>query len=154
LTIAIARRNAHPVSIINPLEERKMKRIHATIAGALALCIAAPVAGTPEKTPAAPASNAVAATAADVKPGAALRDINGAQVGTVVSSTDQQVVVDTGQTKIGVPLNIFKKDEKGLMLGITAQQFNDAIAKAHARAQAQQQAQQGQPVQPAQQPPK
>lgn len=57
----------------------------------------------------------------------------------VVSSSDQQVVVDTGQTKIGVPLALIQKDDKGLLLSITGKQFSDAIAKAHARAQAQQQ---------------
>ena len=78
------------------------------------------------------------ATAADVKAGAPLRDMDGAPVGTIVSSTDQAVVVDTGQTKIGVPLTMFRKDDKGLLLGITAKQFSDAVAKAHARSQAQQ----------------
>ena len=64
--------------------------------------------------------------------------MDGAPVGTIVSSTDQAVVVDTGQTKIGVPLTMFRKDDKGLLLGITAKQFSDAVVKAHARSQAQQ----------------
>jgi hypothetical protein len=92
---------------------------------------------------------AAAATGADIKAGAAVRDSEGAAVGTIVSAADSQVVVDTGQTKIGVPLSLFKKDDKGVLLSVTAKQFNDAIAKAHARAQAQQQAQ---PAQPPQQP--
>jgi hypothetical protein len=71
--------------------------------------------------------------------------LTGTPVGTVVSSTDQQAVVDTGQTKIGVPLTLIHKDDKGLLLSITGKQFSDAIAKAHARAQtAQQQSAQGQ----------
>ena len=128
-----------------------MRRIHATIAEALALCIAAPVAAAPEATPAQPAAKAAApAAAADIKAGAQLRDVDGAPVGTIVSGTDQAVVVDTGLTKIGIPLNFVKKDDKGLLLSITGKQFSDAVAKAHARAQAQQQAQQQ--AQPAQQP--
>jgi hypothetical protein len=130
-----------------------MKHISLKIAGVLALTLAA--AATASAQPAAdkskPAAAAVSATAADVKAGASLRDVDGAAVGTIVSGTDQSVVVDTGQTKIGVPLNMFKKDDKGLLLGITAKQFNDAIAKAHARAQAQQAQQQPQQPPPASQ---
>lgn len=120
-----------------------MKKISAIIGGALILASSAAFAqGSPAtKVAAAPA------TAADVKAGAPLRDMDGAPVGTIVSSTDQAVVVDTGQTKIGVPLTMFRKDDKGLLLSITAKQFSDAVAKAHARAQAQQQAQAQQPQQ-------
>ncbi len=128
-----------------------MRKIKAIIGGALLLASSAAIAqGSPATTAA-----AAPATAADVKAGAPLRDMDGAPVGTIVSSTDQAVVVDTGQTKIGVPLTMFRKDDKGLLLGITAKQFSDAAAKAHARAQAQQQAQaqaQTQTQQPAQAP--
>jgi hypothetical protein len=115
-----------------------MRKISAIIGGALLLASSAAIAqGSPvTKAAAAPA------TAADVKAGASLRDMDGAPVGTIVSSTDQAVVVDTGQTKIGVPLTFFRKDDKGLLLSITAKQFGDAMAKAHARSQAQAQAQQ------------
>jgi hypothetical protein len=40
-------------------------------------------------------------------------------------------VVNTGQTKIKVPLTAFGKDDQGLMLGITAARFNELVAKAH-----------------------
>jgi hypothetical protein len=119
-----------------------MKRVSLNLAGAVALCLAA--AGTAHAQQSAQesqAAKAAPATAADIKAGAALRDSDGAPVGTIVSGTDQAVVVDTGQTKIGVPLNLFKKDDKGLLLTITGKQFSDAVAKAHARAQAQQPAQ-------------
>jgi hypothetical protein len=92
-----------------------------------------------EKVKSSPKSGPLAL--AEIKPGASLRDSKGAPIGTIDSVTDQQVIVSTGQTKIGVPLIAFGKDDKGLLLSITAQQFNDAIAKAHARAQAKQQAQ-------------
>ena len=75
---------------------------------------------------------AVAATAADIKAGAALRDIKGVPIGTVVSVDAEQAVVDTGQTKIGVPLVAFGKDDRGLMLAMTADKFGELVAKARA----------------------
>ena len=79
---------------------------------------------------------AVPATAADIKAGAALRDMNGVTLGTIVSLDGDQAVVDTGQTKIGVPLIAFGKDNKGLLLGMTADKFNQLVAAAHAKTQA------------------
>ena len=76
------------------------------------------------------------ATAADIKAGAALRDMNGVTLGTIVSLDGDQAVVDTGQTKIGVPLIAFGKDNKGLLLGMTADKFNQLVAAAHAKTQA------------------
>ena len=87
----------------------------------------------------------VAATAADIKAGAQVRDIKGVPVGTIatlasneVAADPNQVVVDTGQTKIGVPLMAFGKDDKGLLLSITAEKFNELVAQAHAKTPAQQ----------------
>jgi hypothetical protein len=84
------------------------------------------------------------ATAADIKPGAPVRDIKGVPVGTIatlaaneVVADPNQAVIDTGQTKIGVPLSAFGKDDKGLMLSITAEKFNQLVAQVHASAQAQ-----------------
>ena len=127
-----------------------MNNVSAIIAGTAALLLTASPAIADPAAPAVKAAPA-AATAADMKPGAPLRDIDSAPVGTIVSSTDQTVVVDTGQSKIGVPMTFFQKDDKGLLLKITAKQFNDAAAKAHARSQAQQ-AQSAAPQQPAQGP--
>jgi hypothetical protein len=76
--------------------------------------------------------SAVAATAADIKPGLALRDSNGVKIGTIVSVDASQAVVDTGQIKIGVPLIAFGKDDQGLLLGMTADKFAELVAKAHA----------------------
>jgi hypothetical protein len=75
---------------------------------------------------------AVPATAADIKPGSGLRDIKGVNIGTVVSVDATQAVVETGGTKIGVPLIAFGKDADGLLLGMTAAKFNDLVAKAKA----------------------
>jgi len=75
---------------------------------------------------------AVAATAADLTVGSALRDSKGVRIGAVSQVDPDGVVVDTGTTKIKVPATAFGKDSQGLMLGITAEKFNELIAKAHA----------------------
>jgi len=76
-------------------------------------------------------SAAVPATAADIIAGAALRDSRGAKLGTVDSVDADGAVVNTGQTKIKVPLTAFGKDNQGLLLGITAARFNELVSKAH-----------------------
>jgi hypothetical protein len=77
-------------------------------------------------------SSAVAATAADIKVGSALRDIKGVHIGTVSQVDPDGVVVDTGTTKIKVPTSGFGKDDQGLLLNVTAARFNELIAKAQA----------------------
>ena len=79
---------------------------------------------------------AVPATAADIKAGLAVRDVTGATIGRIVSLDGDQAVVDTGLTKIGVPLIAFGKDNKGLLLGMTAEKFNQLVAAAHAKSAA------------------
>lgn len=103
----------------------------AFILGALGLASGA-AAQTSTAVKAAP----VPATEADIKAGASVRDDKGIEVAKVVEMQGSNVVVDTGQTKIGVPLGLLAKDHDGLMLTITADQFNGAIAKAHARSEA------------------
>jgi hypothetical protein len=71
------------------------------------------------------------ATAADIKPGALVRDIKGVQIGTIVSADAEQAVVDTGAGKIGVPLIGFGKDDRGLLLSMTADKFKQLVAQAH-----------------------
>ena len=75
---------------------------------------------------------AVPATAADIKAGSPLRDVKGVSIGTVASVDPDGVVVDTGQSKIKVPLMAFGKDDRGLLLAITAAKFNELVAQAHA----------------------
>lgn len=77
-------------------------------------------------------SAAVPATAGDLKAGLALRDVKGVAIGTIASVESDGAVVDTGQTKIKVPLVAFGKDDKGLLLGITATRFNELVANAKA----------------------
>jgi len=85
--------------------------------------------------------SAVPATAADIKPGAQVRDVKGVPVGSIatlatneVAADPNQPVIDTGATKIGVPLNAFGKDDKGLLLSITAEKFNQLVAQVAAKA--------------------
>jgi len=77
-------------------------------------------------------SGAVPATTADLKAGSALRDVKGVAIGSIASVDADGVVVDTGQTKIKVPLVAFGKDDHGLLLAITAARFNELVAKATA----------------------
>jgi hypothetical protein len=73
---------------------------------------------------------AVPATAADLKAGSALRDVKGVPLGTIASVDADGAVVDTGTTKIKVPVVAFGKDDKGLLLGITAARFAELVAAA------------------------
>lgn len=77
-------------------------------------------------------SAAVPATVADLKAGSRLRDVKGVAIGTIASVDADGAIVDTGQTKIKIPVVAFGKDDKGLLLGITAARFNDLVAKAKA----------------------
>lgn len=74
------------------------------------------------------------ATADDIVAGASVRDINGQAIGKIDSLHTDQVLVNTGQTKVGVPLVAFGKDKTGLLIGITAAKFNEMVATAHAQA--------------------
>jgi len=71
-------------------------------------------------------------TAADIKVGAPLRDVNGQPIGKVDSVAADGVVIDSGQSKVKVPLVAFGLDNNGLVLGITSAKFNEIVAKAHA----------------------
>ena len=82
--------------------------------------------------------SAVPATAADIKAGAQVRDIKGVAIGTIatlgpneITADSEQTVIDTGHGKVGVPLSAFGKDDKGLLLSITAQAFNQLVAQAN-----------------------
>ena len=74
----------------------------------------------------------VPALPADIKPGAALRDINGLAIGTVESVDGDGAVVIYAKGKVKVPLSAFGKDNLGLLLGTTAEKFLALAAKAAA----------------------
>ena len=83
------------------------------------------------------------ATAADITAGAQVRDVKGVPVGKIATlaadetvAQPDQAVIDTGQVKIGVPTSAFGKDDKGLMLSITAEKFNQLVAQVHSKAPA------------------
>lgn len=85
--------------------------------------------------------SAVPATAADFHAGAPVRDVKGVPVGAIailgsneVVADPSQTVIDTGHAKIGVPLSAFGKDDKGLLLSITAENFNQLVAQANVKA--------------------
>lgn len=71
----------------------------------------------------------VAATAADVAVGAAVRDRTGVQIATVEKLDSDGVVVKSGDRLAKLPLDSFGKDDAGLLIGITAAEFQAAIAK-------------------------
>lgn len=75
-------------------------------------------------------------SAAEITPGAVLRDVNGQPIGKIDSVDPAGVVVDTGQLKVRLPLVSFGKDNNGLLIGITAQKFAEVTAKAHAQSAA------------------
>lgn len=72
------------------------------------------------------------ATKADIVTGAALRDVDGQAVGKITGVYADGATVDTGKTKVKLPLDAFGVDSSGLMIGITAQKLNEIIAQAQA----------------------
>lgn len=86
-----------------------------------------PVKGVPQGVKGKPKP----AVAADLKPGSPLRDIVGVPLGIVTAVEADGAVVDTGKTKIKVPIVAFGKDDLGLLLGINAAKFGELVAKAH-----------------------
>ena len=83
-----------------------------------------------KEQPAGLRGKAVAAKAEDLKAGSSIRDKDGLPVGSVASIDAEGVIVDTGTTKIRVPVEAFGKDDAGLLLGISKAQFAELIAGA------------------------
>jgi len=75
-----------------------------------------------------------AATVGDISAGAQLRDVNGQPIGKITTVANDGATIDTGQTKVKLPLDAFGVDNSGLMIGITAQKLNEIIAQADAAA--------------------
>jgi len=74
------------------------------------------------------------ATAADISAGAQLRDVDGQPVGKITAVAADGATIDTGQTKVKLPIDAFGVDSSGLMIAITAQKLNEIIAQADAAA--------------------
>jgi hypothetical protein len=83
-----------------------------------------------KEQPAGLKGKAVAAKTEDLKAGSPLRDKEGIPIGTISSVDAEGVIVDTGTTKIRVPVEAFGKDGAGLLLGISKAQFAELIAGA------------------------
>ena len=71
----------------------------------------------------------VAATAADITLGAAIRDSEGVPIGTVDSLSEDGVIIVTDGKKVKLAVNSFGKDEQGLIIGITASEFRAIIGR-------------------------
>lgn len=73
-------------------------------------------------------SGPVAALASDLTAGATVRDRNGVQIATVQGLEADGAVVRAGDRLAKLPLDAFGKDDAGLMIAITAAEFQTAIA--------------------------
>lgn len=71
----------------------------------------------------------VPAAAADITVGAAVRDKNGVQIATIEKLEADGAVVKSGEKLAKLPLDAFGKDDAGLLIGITADEFQAAIAQ-------------------------
>jgi hypothetical protein len=60
-------------------------------------------------------------------PGAAIRDSEGVQIGTVDELVETGVIVLTDGRKVKLAVESFGKDEQGLLIGITASEFRALI---------------------------
>jgi hypothetical protein len=106
------------------------------IAAMMIAGLSAPAAAQSSPPSTAATASPAQAVTADFVAGAAVRDSAGVQIGTIVSADATKAVIATSDRKIAVPMNLFRKDSTGVLMSITAQQFADAMAKAHARAEA------------------
>ncbi|MEW9854022.1 hypothetical protein [Novosphingobium sp. M1R2S20] len=80
-------------------------------------------------------TSAQASTAAATKPavGAKVFGPQGAEVGTVEKVDPANVVVNTGTKRATLPLAAFGNNEKGLLISMTRDQLNAAVAAAEAQ---------------------
>ena len=76
---------------------------------------------------------AVPVQAGDVVAGKPLRDVEGQPIGQVASVDADSAVVATGASQVDVPLEAFGKDDAGLLLSVTAAQFQELVAQATAQ---------------------
>jgi hypothetical protein len=76
------------------------------------------------------ASAIKAATAADVKKGAAVYDQKGGSVGTVESVSTKGAVVSTGKVRVPIPVSSFAKNDKGLVISLSKTELEAQAAPA------------------------
>jgi hypothetical protein len=87
-----------------------------------------PTAPDQMQPPAEQGPAATAATAADVKAGAAVYDPDGGTVGKIGAVSGDQAVIDTGSVRAKVPISSLAKNDKGLVIGMTKAEL-EAAAK-------------------------
>lgn len=85
-----------------------------------------------EKTKRAIKARPVAATAADVVPGATVRDVAGAALGKVESIDGDSAILVYSSGKIRFPLVGFGKDSEGLVINLSTKDFLALVEKAKA----------------------
>lgn len=85
-----------------------------------------------EKAKRAAKAKPVPATAADVVPGATVRDFNGLALGKIESIDGDSAILDYSSGKIRFPLIGFGKDQQGLLINLTTKDFLALVAKATA----------------------
>ena len=83
-----------------------------------------------EKAKRAAKTKAVAASPADVVPGAAVRDVGGAALGKVESIDGDSAILVYSSGKIRFPLIGFGKDSEGLLINLSTKDFLALIEKA------------------------
>lgn len=76
------------------------------------------------------------APAANVTQGATVYDTQGGTVGTIEAVDAQYATLATTKSKVKLPLNAFGTGDKGLLLGMTADQVDAAAGNAGQQAQA------------------
>lgn len=74
------------------------------------------------------------ATIGDISVGSQLRDVDGQTIGKITYVGKDGATIDTGKTKIKLPIDEFGVDKSGLMIPLTAQKFNEIIAQGEAAA--------------------
>ncbi|PEQ11441.1 hypothetical protein B2G71_16530 [Novosphingobium sp. PC22D] len=84
--------------------------------------------------PAAAAAQVAPEVAAILKTGATVYGPQGAEVGTITSVEGANIVLDTGAHKATLPATSLGKNEKGLLISMTKQQLDSAVAAAEAKA--------------------
>jgi preprotein translocase subunit YajC len=69
-----------------------------------------------------------AATAADLRAGAAVVDTQGGAVGTIESVDAEGAVVSTGTVRAKLPLSSFGRNDRGLVISLTRAQLEAAAS--------------------------
>jgi hypothetical protein len=83
-----------------------------------------------EKAKRAAMARAVPATAADIVPGAAVRDAKGVALGTIEKIDGDSAILVYSTGKIRYPLVGFGKDPQGLLISLSTQDFLALVSKA------------------------